>query len=211
MTATETGVPRRRRSFFFEKYPRGKGVDIGCGPHALNNHIVKVDIKPFPKYPDLVICDATTMDKFADETFDYVYSSHCLEHLDNPGKALWNWYRILKTGGYLIVVVPHRDYYEKRKALPSHTIHHKCFFLPFISDFPDTISLYTLITEMLDNPKIVYLNECCEVSLPYRTVLPVEVSKLRAETGAMTDFSIEAVVQKKIYTPIFELNKRKMK
>ncbi len=48
-----------------------------------------------------------------------MYSSHCLEHLHVPQEAIKNWFRILKPFGFLIVVVPSRELYEKRVTLPS--------------------------------------------------------------------------------------------
>lgn len=43
---------------------------------------------------------------FADETFDVVYCSHVLEHVDNEQKALFEMKRILKPGGVLIIGMP---------------------------------------------------------------------------------------------------------
>lgn len=40
---------------------------------------------------------------------DFVLSSHMLEHSANPLRALSEWRRVLKTGGGLVLVVPHRD------------------------------------------------------------------------------------------------------
>jgi SAM-dependent methyltransferase len=48
----------------------------------------------------------------ASASFDFVHSSHCLEHMRNPEEALTNWLRVLKPGGYLIVTVPDEDLYE---------------------------------------------------------------------------------------------------
>ncbi len=45
--------------------------------------------------------------------FDWVYSSHCLEHLASPTRALSRWWEVLKPGGYLMVVVPDEDLYEQ--------------------------------------------------------------------------------------------------
>lgn len=41
--------------------------------------------------------------------YDFVLSSHMLEHTANPLGALSEWRRLLKEGGALILVVPHRD------------------------------------------------------------------------------------------------------
>ncbi|HZC68003.1 MAG TPA: class I SAM-dependent methyltransferase [Nitrospirales bacterium] len=42
-------------------------------------------------------------------TYDFVLSSHMLEHTANPLRALSEWGRVLKPGGGLVLVVPHRD------------------------------------------------------------------------------------------------------
>ena len=63
--------------------------------------------------------DAQYLKGLNDEQFDFVYSSHTLEHMQDPAVALKNWYRVLKKGGYLIIYIPHRDLYESKKTLPS--------------------------------------------------------------------------------------------
>ncbi len=48
----------------------------------------------------------------------------------DPKVALKNWWRVLKPGGYLIIYLPHRDLYEKKKNLPSRfNTNHTHFFL----------------------------------------------------------------------------------
>lgn len=42
--------------------------------------------------------------------YDFLLSSHSLEHLANPMKALEGWLRTLQPGGALLVVVPDRRY-----------------------------------------------------------------------------------------------------
>jgi SAM-dependent methyltransferase len=44
-----------------------------------------------------------------DETYDFVLSSHCLEHLANPLGGLLEWRRVLKPNGLLVLVLPHKD------------------------------------------------------------------------------------------------------
>jgi SAM-dependent methyltransferase len=41
-------------------------------------------------------------------SLDYVASSHVLEHIANPVAALIEWYRVLRPGGIIYVVVPNR-------------------------------------------------------------------------------------------------------
>lgn len=38
--------------------------------------------------------------------FDFIFSSHCLEHLDNPVAALEHWKTRLKPGGVLFLYLP---------------------------------------------------------------------------------------------------------
>lgn len=55
------------------------------------------------------IAEATDLSALADESYDFVVSSHMLEHCANPIAALKEWKRVLKTGGALLLVLPHRD------------------------------------------------------------------------------------------------------
>ncbi len=45
---------------------------------------------------------------FHDHTLDYVVASHVLEHVANPVAALAEWYRVVRPGGLLYLVVPNR-------------------------------------------------------------------------------------------------------
>jgi SAM-dependent methyltransferase len=71
---------------------------------------------------------------FADESQDAVYTSHCLEHIDDSSNALRDWFRVLKVWGYLIIIVPHQMLYEKKVNPPSRFAgtQHKRFYLPSI-------------------------------------------------------------------------------
>jgi len=46
---------------------------------------------------------------FKDGTLDYVVSSHVIEHFFDPVKALKEWHRVIRPGGYVFVIAPHRD------------------------------------------------------------------------------------------------------
>ncbi len=46
---------------------------------------------------------------FKDETWDFVINSHVIEHFWDPIKALKEWYRVVKPGGYIFLIVPHKE------------------------------------------------------------------------------------------------------
>jgi SAM-dependent methyltransferase len=46
---------------------------------------------------------------FHDHALDYVVASHVLEHVANPVAALAEWYRVVRPGGIIYLVVPHRQ------------------------------------------------------------------------------------------------------
>src|SRR5688500_12829274 len=127
MAETVKAQPRREREGFFEKYCTGVGLDIGAGNDPLATPFGTV--QAFDKEHG----DANRLDGIADNTYDFVYSSHCLEHLQYPHDAVLNWFRVVKPGGYLIICVPHRDLYEKKRLLPSiWNAEHCSFWLPMI-------------------------------------------------------------------------------
>lgn len=55
------------------------------------------------------ICDAVDLGVIQSKTYDFVLSSHTIEHIANPFRAISEWLRVLKDNGILLLVVPHRD------------------------------------------------------------------------------------------------------
>ena len=60
---------------------------------------------------------------FKDNTLDYVISSHVIEHYFDPIKALKEWNRVIKPGGYIFTIAPHVDRVpeEHRSITPLET------------------------------------------------------------------------------------------
>jgi SAM-dependent methyltransferase len=55
------------------------------------------------------IREATELSGIPSGRYDFVLSSHTLEHVANPLKALREWIRVLREEGTLVLIVPHKD------------------------------------------------------------------------------------------------------
>jgi SAM-dependent methyltransferase len=130
--------------------------------------------------------DATFMFGVPDESFVTVYASHVLEHIKDVNTALKNWYRILKPGGHLIVLVPHRDRYEKRKVLPSRwNPDHKWFWLPDQDDPPVTLNFRRVIRDAIPQGELVSFG-----------VLDEGYEHRGENAHSFGEYSIEAVIKR---------------
>ena len=56
------------------------------------------------------IRDASNLSNIQDKTYDFVMSSHVIEHIANPIRALKEWHRVVRPGGAGIFVVPHLNF-----------------------------------------------------------------------------------------------------
>lgn len=55
------------------------------------------------------VSEASDLGQIDDSAYEFVLSSHTLEHMANPLGALAEWRRVLTPGGTLVLVVPHKD------------------------------------------------------------------------------------------------------
>ena len=85
-------APERELASYFEKIPN---IDYLSGDLDPNKAMVKMDITDI-QYPD--------------ESFDVIYCCHVLEHVPEDTKVMTEFYRVLKKGGWALIVVPvHRE------------------------------------------------------------------------------------------------------
>lgn len=55
------------------------------------------------------ICEGGGLETIPSSSYDVILSSHCLEHMANPLRALEGWRRVLKTEGCILLILPHKD------------------------------------------------------------------------------------------------------
>ena len=98
-------------------YLKGRGLDIGAGDFKVLPHAISVDNMNHEQFgftvkPD-VLCDASKLDVFAAQSMDFVYSSHTLEHIEDYAAALYEWWRVVKYDGYMVLYLPDAAHYPK--------------------------------------------------------------------------------------------------
>lgn len=81
-------APEEELGKLFEKIPN---LDYLSGDISSTRAMERIDITSIP-YPD--------------ESFDIIYCSHVLEHVPDDRKAIDEFYRVLKQGGWALIVVP---------------------------------------------------------------------------------------------------------
>jgi SAM-dependent methyltransferase len=113
---------------FAVRYLVGDGIDIGSGDDPLLLYQELFPAIRSVRHWDLPDGDAQMMAGVPDNSFDFVHSSHCLEHLHDPAEGLRNWLRILKPGGHMIVLVPDEDLYEQGQFPSNRNFDHKVSF-----------------------------------------------------------------------------------
>jgi SAM-dependent methyltransferase len=101
---TSKASARRLRDGTLKRLLVGRGIDIGCGDDPVTPGCLQWD-RPQG--------DAQELPGVPAGSFDWVYSSHCLEDLPNPWRALHRWWEVLRPGGHLLLVVPDEDLYEQ--------------------------------------------------------------------------------------------------
>ena len=66
------------------------------------------------------VAEASNLRCIEKSSYDYVLSSHCIEHMANPLQGLAEWIRVLKHDGLLVLVVPHKNgTFDHRRPVTS--------------------------------------------------------------------------------------------
>lgn len=97
------------------QFCHGRGVDVGAGKW------------PLPGAEPIELSNGETAYELPGAEYDFVFSSHCLEHLSNPIEALEHWRDRLRRGGTLFLYLPH---YEQKYWRPQNCRKHLHAWLP---------------------------------------------------------------------------------
>lgn len=83
----------------------GRGVDIGAG----DDPVPLPECQPFDREHG----DANhILNTLSPASFDWLHSSQCLEHVNDPQAVFRQWVQLVKPGGHIIITVPSWELYE---------------------------------------------------------------------------------------------------
>jgi SAM-dependent methyltransferase len=113
---------RRQRSAFVSGYLTGmNGIEIGASSHnrfyldAINVDRFGGSDTVYKREERRLVLHAVKVDvvapgdalPFDDDAYDFVFSSHVIEHFPDPIRALFEWVRVARR--YVVVIAPHRN------------------------------------------------------------------------------------------------------
>lgn len=190
---------RRHHDFRFStRFFVGEGIDIGGGDDGLGKYKSYFPLMKNCRNWDVEDGDGQFMEGVADESLDFVHSSHCLEHLHDPHIAFTNWLRILKPGGYMVITVPDEDMYEQGFYPSVYNNYHIYSFtiLKNKSWSPKSVNLVDLITAHIDKVRVIKIESLDYYfipppdSKPFTSLPPDQTRTVLCESG------IEMILQK---------------
>ncbi len=151
---TERSHKLRIENGFYDKYLTGMGLDIGYkGSLADAEPVLPTAIGVDMDYPGY---DGIHL-PFDSNSLEFVFASHCLEHIKDYSAAIEEWFRVLRVGGHLIIMVPHQYLYEKKAKLPSRwNEDHKRFYTPasLLKEVEDSLLINSYrVVHLVDNDK----------------------------------------------------------
>lgn len=112
----EIGGPSQifRRGGLFPVYSLAKRIDncnFGCQTIWEGVIAEGVTFSYDKRHPpgNQFVAEATDLAVIDSGSYDFILSSHVLEHIANPLKAIEEWIRVLKVKGVLVLIVPDKD------------------------------------------------------------------------------------------------------
>lgn len=99
-------------SELMERFCVGRGLEIGPGKSPRCDPATTIFLDRFTDNKDAtprpdIIADAAHI-PVPDGSFDFLFSSHMLEHHQDTLRVLYEWKRVLKPGGVLFLILPHQ-------------------------------------------------------------------------------------------------------
>jgi ubiquinone/menaquinone biosynthesis C-methylase UbiE len=179
----------------FQKFVNGRVIDIGAGRDPITKGALIFD---------KLQGDAQKIDKFfPEESFDTVFSSHCLEHMRDPRAAITSWYKLVKPGGILMVIVPDEDLYEQGHFPSLFNDDHKSTFTISKSKSWSPVSINCLdLCNQLGGEVLYLAQQSDNYVFKYLTFNMLGIRKIRYISVLLRSRALRTLAQKLKMAPL---------
>lgn len=80
----------------------------------------ELKVEEFVQVDHIVDLDKTGLSNFKDEEFDFVVINHVIEHVANPINVIRELFRVIKSGGFVVLSAPDKNYtFDKKRNITS--------------------------------------------------------------------------------------------
>lgn len=144
-----------------QQYCRGNTLDIASGGWPVVPHAIQIELPQdeFAHYNSGKIPDSpiqwrgyATDLPFKDATVDTAFSSHLLEDYLEWEPVLKEWVRVIKPGGFLVILVPDKVLWNEaiRKGQPPNCAHKHESHAGELSQYAEAIGLDVIEDRLTD-------------------------------------------------------------
>jgi tetratricopeptide (TPR) repeat protein len=191
--ASKSVVRRLTDVRFATRFFVGAGIDIGAGSDPVSLYAEQFPLMTALRVWDMPDGDAQKLATIADESLDFVHSSHCLEHMVDPMAALARWFEVVKPGGHLVILIPDEDLYEQGIWPSNKNNDHKWTFAIYKkrSWSPKSLNVIEMIAKLPDAAELLKLEK---LDASYRYNLP----PLDQTLTPVGECAIEMVIRKRL-------------
>ncbi len=120
---SKLGFPFRESALAHQLLDGLKGIEIGGASHNpfglntlnvdftddLTTEYKQIEVKTCGKCMPVDIVALGDQLPIPDNSVDFVISSHVIEHFYDPVKTIKEWLRVVKPGGYVYIIAPHKE------------------------------------------------------------------------------------------------------
>ncbi len=191
--ASKSVVRRLTDVRFATRFFVGAGIDIGAGSDPVSLYAEQFPLMTALRVWDMPDGDAQKLATIANESLDFVHSSHCLEHMVDPMAALARWFAVVKPGGHLVILIPDEDLYEQGIWPSNKNNDHKWTFAIYKkrSWSPKSLNVIEMVAKLPEAAEVIKLEK---LDASYRYNLP----PLDQTLTPVGECAIEMVIRKRL-------------
>ncbi len=194
MKETSKSIVRRLADMRYAmRFFVGQGIDIGAGSDPISLYAEQFPRMTGLRVWDMPDGDAQKLATIANESLDFVHSSHCLEHMVDPMAALQRWFEVVKPGGHLVILIPDEDLYEQGVWPSNKNNDHKWTFAIHKkkSWSPKSLNVIEMVAKLPEAAELVKIEK---LDASYRYNLP----PLDQTLTPVGECAIEMVIRKRL-------------